>query len=129
MGETNELYHYGIKGMRWGVRRFQNKDGGLTSAGRKRYSRDADDLSEDAKAASALRKKRVDQMSNAELKKLNERMQLERNYKQLNPSSVKKGLAIAGTVIGAMGTIASLYDNGGKLIKIGTKVAGILIKR
>lgn len=33
----NELYHHGIKGQRWGIRRFQNEDGSLTSAGRKRY--------------------------------------------------------------------------------------------
>lgn len=32
-----ELYHHGIKGQKWGVRRFQNPDGSLTSAGRKRY--------------------------------------------------------------------------------------------
>lgn len=32
------LYHYGIKGMRWGVRRYQNKDGTLTAAGKRRYS-------------------------------------------------------------------------------------------
>ena len=32
-----ELYHHGIKGMRWGVRRFQNSDGSLTSAGKRRY--------------------------------------------------------------------------------------------
>lgn len=32
------LAHYGIKGMKWGVRRYQNKDGDLTSAGKKRYS-------------------------------------------------------------------------------------------
>lgn len=32
-----ELYHYGVKGQRWGVRRFQRKDGSLTAAGKKRY--------------------------------------------------------------------------------------------
>ena len=32
-----ELYHHGIKGQKWGVRRFQNKDGSLTPAGEKRY--------------------------------------------------------------------------------------------
>ena len=30
-----ELYHHGIKGMRWGIRRYQNPDGSLTPAGRK----------------------------------------------------------------------------------------------
>ena len=34
-----ELYHYGIKGMRWGIRRYQNKDGTLTPAGRKRLEK------------------------------------------------------------------------------------------
>ena len=37
---TNELYHHGVKGMKWGVRRYQNKDGSLTPAGKKRYSDD-----------------------------------------------------------------------------------------
>lgn len=37
---TYELYHHGTKGMRWGVRRYQNKDGTLTDAGKRRYDRD-----------------------------------------------------------------------------------------
>lgn len=38
MDETqiNELTHHGITGMKWGVRRYQNKDGSLTSAGKRR---------------------------------------------------------------------------------------------
>lgn len=37
MSHEYVLYHHGIKGMKWGVRRFQNKDGSLTPAGKKRY--------------------------------------------------------------------------------------------
>lgn len=34
---NHELYHHGVTGMKWGVRRYQNKDGSLTAAGKKRY--------------------------------------------------------------------------------------------
>lgn len=37
MNEQYELYHHGIRGMKWGIRRFQKADGSLTSAGKKRY--------------------------------------------------------------------------------------------
>lgn len=35
----NEIYHYGIKGQKWGIRRYQNEDGSLTDAGKKRASK------------------------------------------------------------------------------------------
>lgn len=35
----NELYHHGIKGMKWGIRRYQNKDGSLTPQGKKKYEK------------------------------------------------------------------------------------------
>lgn len=46
-----ELYHYGIKGQKWGVRRYQNKDGSLTTAGRKRQAKQEYDA--EVKAAKA----------------------------------------------------------------------------
>lgn len=50
--EENELCHWGIKGMKWGVRRYQNRDGSLTSAGRARreYGDDAGEVGNYAKS-------------------------------------------------------------------------------
>lgn len=52
--ESTELYHHGIKGQKWGIRRYQNPDGSLTAEGQKRYgttnkylsAKDVDDISE-----------------------------------------------------------------------------------
>ena len=44
LGPDGELYHSGIKGMKWGIRRYQNADGSLTPAGRKRYKATEEEL-------------------------------------------------------------------------------------
>lgn len=37
---NDQIWRWGVKGMKWGIRRYQNKDGTLTEAGEKRYKRD-----------------------------------------------------------------------------------------
>lgn len=51
INKPDELTHWGVKGMKWGVRRYQNKDGSLTPAGKKRYG--VDDVPTDGSAKKA----------------------------------------------------------------------------
>lgn len=57
----NSLSHYGTKGMRWGVRKYQNPDGSLTAAGRKRYGSSSDLSSKtDAEMQEAVKRKNLE---------------------------------------------------------------------
>lgn len=67
---TEELTHWGILGMKWGIRRFQNKDGTLTEAGKKRYSEDYE----------RSRSKSREEMTDDELKTAVNRLNNERQY-------------------------------------------------
>lgn len=81
---NTELYHYGVKGQRWGVRRYQNKDGSLTSAGRKRISKEYKKLSVKAAQEQAAgytqqyvnaHNKAADYMNNGEIDRINAKYQ------------------------------------------------------
>ena len=119
--ENNSLQHHGVKGMKWGIRRANKSYGG-------KRKNNAPRMSADAKEAARLKKKKVSEMSTEELKKLNKRMEAEQNYKRLNPSKVKKGIAIAGTVAAGLGTVALLYNNSKTVIGIGKKIGNGIVK-
>lgn len=98
----NELYHFGIKGMRWGVRRYQNPDGSLTNAGKKRLKKgqtsneETDSSNKPSTKSSST--KTVKDMSDDELRQAINRLQLEQQYKNLSPKNVSKGKKFVDTV-------------------------------
>lgn len=118
--EENVLAHYGIRGMHWGVRRYQNADGSLTSAGKQRYS----------EAKSITSQKKRSKMTDAELAERIKRLEKETKLKDLEKRNADDGKAYAKEILKDIGkrvittaaTGAILY--GGKVIISGGFDAG-----
>lgn len=119
---NDELYHYGVPGMKWGQRKSQNKLSKIDKHSKK------DDWSEDATTAAKIKTKKVSQMTNAELRKLNDRRNLEQQYANLarnsskGRSAVKAFIATAGTLTAVSAAVAAYAKYGKKIYKAAGKI-------
>lgn len=97
----DELYHHGVIGMKWGVRRYQNKDGSLTSAGKRRHS----SQSADSKKKEQLKKdvKNRRSLSDTDLKKKIERLKMEKQFKDLAKEDLTPGKKYVSEIMSSAG--------------------------
>ncbi len=117
INSSNELAHWGIKGMRWGVRRYQNADGSLTPAGKKRYGDDDDtgETKEETRArvlkstnASEIYKHR-DLLSTAELNERMNRIDTEARLSRMAESTRKSGMDKIDSVLKVARKVDEVY--------------------
>jgi hypothetical protein len=88
------IEHHGVVGMKWGVRRARSRR----------------PASSDARKVAELRKKKPSQLSNKQLKTINERMNLEQNFSRMNPSHISKGKAAVAGIIGTAVMAQTAYN-------------------
>ena len=136
--DSNYLEHFGILGMKWGVRRYQNPDGSLTEAGKVRYgnysdldkgqrkeagriSRVQDEIGQNAlgvgRSASNIARRfskkstknsPAKKMTDEELRRVVNRLNLEQQYNRLTGEDTRQGAVIIGDIIDTVGDIAAI---------------------
>lgn len=98
--DKDTLYHHGILGMKWGVRRYQNKDGTLTSVGKRRADKEKKKAKVSDKQSATTKMK---EMTDSELKERIARLELEKRYADLSKdkekTKINKGKAFVMDVI------------------------------
>ena len=115
--DNNYLQHYGVLGMRWGVRR--SRSGSSSSGKRSKKSKPAVDPS----YKKAHSKKKVKYMSDNELREVNKRLNLEKNYSDLTRTKSKGKAAVdafvstAGTIAAVAGAYKTYKKYGGPILK------------
>jgi hypothetical protein len=87
---NNYLRHWGILGMRWGVRRSNPSESSSNRQSTK---------SQDHEQKVELKKKKISEMSNDELMALNKRMQLEKQYKDLASNDISAGKKLVNSLL------------------------------
>lgn len=126
------LAHHGVLGMHWGVRRYQNKDGSLTSTGKKRalkldsnYQKltgkhlkksDVVEKKTSGKSESKPKTKSISEMTDQEIQAKINRITLENNLKSLTPKQVSSGQKFTNKVMNEVITPAAT-DIGRQLAK------------
>lgn len=122
---TNELCHDGVKGMHWGQRLYQNKDGSLTPLGRLRYRKMRKDKSKQLEPETSEQKKaRIlsspsakdvyenrHLFSNKEINDLYLRLNNEKNIKGLITPEVNRGKKFIDTIDMASKSIKTVIDS------------------
>lgn len=96
----NELYHHGIKGMHWGVRRYQNPDGSLTAAGKRKVRAEERRVRKEAKRQRDWNAKNSSQLTDKELTDQILRLQREKQLRDLTSEVVHPGKKHARDLMG-----------------------------